>query len=112
MRALSSKQWVLSLILVALPARVIANQVLVTSSFSPCQQKSNITVTKLDIQYNNDNKTVTFNVAGSSTSTQNVTATLDVTAYGNSVYSNSFNPCDKATFVKQLCPGTYPIEYF
>ncbi len=34
-----------------------------------------------------------------------MTATLNVTAYGTPIYSNSFDPCSAATFVKQLCPG-------
>lgn len=64
----------------------------------------------VDVSYNNDNKTVSFNVAGTSEQTMNVTAQLNVTAYGISVYSNSFNPCDTSTFVAQLCPvpsGTF-----
>jgi len=89
----------------ALPARVVGTQILQTSGFSTCLDNSNITVNSVDIQYNNDNKTVSFNVAGSSTVAMNVTAVLNVTAYGNPVYSNSFNPCDVATFVSQLCPG-------
>lgn len=59
------------------------------------------------VTYDNDAKTVTFNVAGSSTKAQNVSATVDVTAYGISVYSNSFNPCDDGTFVAQLCPSKF-----
>lgn len=88
-----------------LPAHVAGTQILQTSGFSTCLDKSNIIVNTADIQYNNDNKTVSFNVVGSSTVSVNVTAVLNVTAYGNSVYSNSFNPCDAATFVSQLCPG-------
>jgi ML-like domain len=94
-----------------LPARVLGAQILQTSGFSTCLDNSNLTVNTVDIQYNNDNKTVSFNVAGSSSITVNVTATLNVTAYGSSVYSNNFNPCDTATFVSQLCPGTFTIFY-
>jgi len=64
----------------------------------------------VDVSYNNDDKTVSFNVAGTSEQTMNVTAQLNVTAYGISVYSNSFNPCHTSTFVAQLCPvpsGTF-----
>lgn len=32
------------------------------------------------------------------------TATLNVVAYGNSVYENKFNPCAQDTYVEQLCP--------
>jgi hypothetical protein len=37
----------------------------------------------------------------------NVTAQLNVTAYGTTVYHNEFNPCDANTFISQLCPGTF-----
>ncbi|KAF3762384.1 putative Flc2 FAD transporter, partial [Cryphonectria parasitica EP155] len=54
--------------------------------------------------------TVTFDLSGTSTVEQNVTAQLNVTAYGYSVYSSSFNPCEATTYVEQLCPvpaGTF-----
>jgi hypothetical protein len=93
-----------------LPPIVVGTQILKTSGFSTCLDNSNLTVNNVDIEYNNDNKTVSFNVAGSSTVSMNVTAVLNVTAYGNSVYSNSFNPCNAATFVAQLCPGMFKFH--
>lgn len=89
----------------ALPARVAATQVLTTSSFTTCGSDSNITVTALDVSYNADDEVVTFNVAGTSAAEMNVTATMNVVAYGINVYSNSFNPCASNTYVEQLCPG-------
>ncbi|KAI0117711.1 TRP-domain-containing protein [Nemania sp. FL0031] len=83
---------------------VLGDDLLVTSGFSNCNNNSDITVDNVDIKYNNADKTVTFNVAGSSAKEQNVSATLTVTAFGQNVYSNEFNPCAAATFVKQLCP--------
>jgi hypothetical protein len=108
------------LLLGTLPGRVLADQILKTSGFSTCLSAANITVQNLDIEYNNDQKTVTFDVAGTSTKVQNVTAQLNVTAYGISVYQNSFNPCSASTYVEQLCPGMhlhppishlYPVEH-
>ncbi|KIN04193.1 hypothetical protein OIDMADRAFT_178248 [Oidiodendron maius Zn] len=98
--------WFLSLVLLldTFPSGVLADQILKTSGFSTCLSNSPITVQKVDIEYNNDNKTVSFNVAGTSTQTMNVTAQLNVTAYGTQVYHNEFNPCDESTFVAQLCP--------
>lgn len=61
------------LLLGTLPARVLADKILETTSFSTCDSDATIKVNKVDIQYNADNKTVTFNVAGSSTKSQNVT---------------------------------------
>jgi hypothetical protein len=94
----------LSLLLLNLPATVLAGT-LTTSGFSTCLSSSNITVQKLDITYDSTAETVTFDVAGTSATTMNVTATLNVTAYGISVYSNAFNPCSADTYVEQLCPG-------
>lgn len=95
------------LILGSLPDRVSADQILKTSGFSTCLTNSTISVQKSIIEYNNDNKKVTFDLAGSSSKSMNVTAELRVTAYGIEVYKNSFNPCDKSSFVAQLCPSMY-----
>ncbi|KAK1987900.1 hypothetical protein LZ30DRAFT_684236 [Colletotrichum cereale] len=94
----------------ALATETLADSILKTSSFTTCGNDTAITVQKVDIQYNNDDKTVTFDVAGTSARSQNVTAILDVSAYGNAIYSNTFNPCEAATYVEQLCPvpaGTF-----
>lgn len=81
-----------------------ASDILTTSGFSDCGSDTSIKVDKVDITYNNANKTVIFDVAGSSLKQQNVTAHLTVTAYGNQIYERSFNPCDQSTFIQQLCP--------
>jgi hypothetical protein len=107
LRPISTLSTISLLFLGTLPGSVLADQILKTSGFSTCLSGSNITVQNLDIEYNNDDKTVTFNVAGTSDTVQNVTAQLNVTAYGISVYQNSFNPCDSSTFISQLCPGMH-----
>jgi hypothetical protein len=94
-----------------LAGRALAANILETVSFSSCNTNATVSVQRADIRYNNDNKTVSFDVAGTSTAVQNVTAVLNVTAYGMDIYSNTFDPCDSATFVQQLCPGllsSYP----
>ena len=96
-----------------LAGRVLGLDVLETSGFSSCNTNASVSVQKVDIKYNNDNKTVTFDVAGTSNKIQNVTAILNVTAYGQNIYSNSFDPCDQKTFVEQLCPvpaGTFAAK--
>jgi hypothetical protein len=110
LRPFSSLSAISLLLFGALPGRVLADQVLTTSGFSTCLTSSNITVQKLDITYDNDAKNVTFDVAGTSTKSMNVTAILNVTAYGVQVYQNSFNPCDSATYVSQLCPGKFGVR--
>lgn len=102
----------LSLVLLGtLPGRVLASQTLTTTGYTSCLADSSISVQKMAVTYDNDAKTVTFDVAGTSTKSQNVTATINVTAYGISVYSNSFNPCDSTSYVEQLCPSKfYPLS--
>lgn len=90
-----------------LATRALGDDILVTNGFSNCNNNSDIKVDKVDIKYNNADKTVTFNVAGSSAKEQNVTAKLTVTAFGQDVFSTEFNPCAPATFVTQLCPRMY-----
>ncbi|KAL2271177.1 hypothetical protein VTJ83DRAFT_548 [Remersonia thermophila] len=96
---------------VILAGQALAVDILETVGFSSCTSgNASVTVQRVDIRYNNDNKTVTFDVAGTSNKIQNVTAVLNVTAYGQDIYSRSFDPCDPSTFVKQLCPvpaGTF-----
>lgn len=87
-----------------LASGVVAEDILKTTSFSDCGGNSNITVDKVDITFDAGKSNITFDIAGSSAVEQKVVATLNITAYGNSVFSNSFDPCDEGTFVKQLCP--------
>ena len=94
----------------AVAGLVLANgvfgiDILQTTGFSSCNENSTVSVQRINISYNAANKTVSFDVKGTSSKVQNVTAMLNVTAYGQQIYSNSFDPCDKGTFVKQLCPG-------
>lgn len=93
-----------SLATLLLATRTIAGDILTTSGFSDCGSDASIKVDKIDITYNNANKTVMFDVAGTSTKEQNVTAHISVSAYGNEIYQRSFNPCDDSTYVQQLCP--------
>ncbi|KAI9878722.1 MAG: hypothetical protein M1830_010682 [Pleopsidium flavum] len=92
------------LALSALPARVLGGDILKTSGFTTCLDKSAITVDKLNVQYDRAGNTVTFDVSGSSAKEQNVTASLIVTAYGKQVYQKNFDPCAEDTKVQQLCP--------
>ncbi len=94
-----------ALILGALPAGVFGTDVLKTQGFTTCLNNSTITVNNLNIEYNRATGTVTFDVAGSSSKQQNVTAVLTVNAYGKKVYEKSFDPCDPGAKVDQLCPG-------
>lgn len=94
-----------TLIFGALPVGVVGTDILKTTGFTTCLDNSTITVTNLNVSYDRVAGAVTFDVAGTSSKRQNVTAALTVTAYGKQVYQKTFNPCDTDTKVDQLCPG-------
>ena len=80
--------------------------ILKTDGFTDCASgNSTIKVNNVDIEFDKSSNEITFDVSGSSSKEQEVTAELTVTAYGVEVYSQSFDPCDESTKVDQLCPG-------
>lgn len=98
--------WIpISALLVTLPARVAAGDVLSNNGFNSCSGNADIKVERLNIKYDKTTRQVIFDVAGTSTKSQEVTAVLTVTAFGRQVYQRDFDPCDPATRVQQLCPG-------
>ena len=107
MKAASSltKHAALLLLSTSLPLNVLAGNVLSSSGFTNCLNNATITVNDANVQFDRSNLTVNFDVSGTSSQEQKVVASLVVTAYGNQVYQKSFDPCDTATFVAQLCPG-------
>lgn len=99
-------RWIVGIPLLAvLILTVSANDVLKTTGFTTCMADSDITVTALSIEYDRTTQQITFDVAGTSSKVENVTAALYVTAYGKQVYQKTFNPCDDSSKVDQLCPG-------
>ncbi|KAL7784070.1 hypothetical protein V8C37DRAFT_24983 [Trichoderma ceciliae] len=82
----------------------MGDQILTTTGFTDCGSLPSLTIQQLSLTYDNDAKTITFDIEGSSTDSQNVTATLDVTAYGIKAFTTTFNPCDPKTMVAELCP--------
>ena len=85
--------------------QALAADVLKTNGFSECSNNATVKVNRMNVEYDKDTKVVTFDVSGTSTEEQNVTASLVVTAYGKQVYQRDFDPCDESTKVDQLCPG-------
>lgn len=98
------KSIIRTLIFGALPVGVFGTDVLKTTGFTTCLDNSSITVTNLNVAYDRVAGAVTFDVAGTSSKEQNVSAVLTVNAYGKQVYIKEFNPCDTDTKVDQLCP--------
>ena len=97
------------LALSTLPARVLGGDVISTDGFTLCSENPTITVNEMNVQYDQSTQQVTFDVAGSSSARQNVTVKVSVTAYGQSVYSKSFDPCSTDYYVQQLCPGKWAL---
>ena len=94
------------LLLASAPLGALANDVLKTNGYSSCLNgNSDITVNKLDIQFDRTTKKIKFDVSGTNGKEQKVMATLKVNAYGKEVYSNTFDPCEGDMKVDQLCPG-------
>lgn len=93
-----------------LTTHVAASDVLKTDGFEDCSTNGTITVNKMDIEYVRSTKKITFDVSGTSSKEQNVTAKLTVSAYGSTIYTKSFDPCDTDSYVEELCPvpsGTF-----
>lgn len=97
------RQYTTLFLLSILPASAFAGDILSTNGFSLCSTSPSIEVNKLDATYDRSTRQITFDVAGSSTQSQNVTLDLTVTAYGKEVYTKDFDPCDLN--MDEMCPG-------
>lgn len=96
----------------ALLPSVLGTDILKTSGVSNCNNgTSTINVHNVDISFDRSTNNIQFDVSGTSTQLQYVTADLIVTAYGVQVYQKAFDPCDPSTRVDQLCPGTVYAHY-
>ncbi|KAK2750646.1 hypothetical protein FQN57_002717 [Myotisia sp. PD_48] len=80
-----------------------ASDILKNQGFRVCLDNSDIKVERMELEFDRASKSIKFDVAGSSTKQVNVTAVIEIVAYGMS-FDYSFNPCDEKTFVAQLCP--------
>jgi hypothetical protein len=92
-----------SLLISSIISTAYAADVLQSSGFTNCANNADIKVNRANITFDRASGQVVFDVSGTSVKSQNVNATLVVTAYGNTVYSKSFDPC--AEKIVQLCPG-------
>jgi hypothetical protein len=91
----------------ALLPSVLGSDILKTNGFSNCNNgSSTLQVNNVDISFDKSTNNIDFDVSGTSSKEQFVTAELVVTAYGVKVYNDTFDPCAADTKVDQLCPGT------
>lgn len=62
-------------------------------------------VTNLDVTYDKTTRKLLFDVAGESDVEQKVRGKLIVSAYGQEIYTKTFNPCDSTNPMPGMCPG-------
>ncbi|KAH6608608.1 transient receptor potential ion channel [Trichoderma cornu-damae] len=113
--ARTASQWTTrkALCMAAMLMTGVMGDILRTTGFTDCGSLPSITIQQLSITYDNDAGTITFNIEGTRTDSQNITASLDVTAYGVNAFSTHFNPCDPKTMVAEMCPlpnGSFTVR--
>ncbi|KAF8422707.1 hypothetical protein EV426DRAFT_702522 [Tirmania nivea] len=84
------------------PQQVLGGDILETNGFAACLENNTINISRLKLLYDRSTNNVTFDLAGTSSKEQNVTAVLTVTAYGKQLDGRSINPCEEG--IKMLCP--------
>lgn len=73
-----------------------------SKSLNPCQDNSNFTATLFNVVFTPDNRTLAFDVVGLSSIEGNVTAELQVIAYGFTAVKQTLDPCTMD--LGGLCP--------
>ncbi|KAK9389449.1 hypothetical protein V1515DRAFT_593312 [Lipomyces mesembrius] len=95
---------IVSLAVLATSRFVQADSIIGTSTFYTCDGiNATVIVSKFSVSYSKQTQNITFDLAGTSTEQQNVTATISVSAYGNHLFNYTFDPCDYD--IKPLCPA-------
>lgn len=91
-----------SCLLASLPGHVFAERSILSSSLNPCQPVNNFTASLFNVYFTPDNASLSFNVVGVAAISGNVTALVEVIAYGYTAVKQSIDPC--AQGITQLCP--------
>ncbi len=73
-----------------------------SKSLNPCQANSSFTATLFNVVFTPDNNTLAFDVVGVSSIQGNVTAELEVIAYGFTIVKQKLDPC--TMHLQGLCP--------
>ena len=89
------------LVAVSLPT-VFAENKIVSSSLNSCSGASNFTATLFNVAYTPGNNSLSVAISGVSLLSGNVTANLQLIAYGFTLVNESFNPCDMG--LMGFCP--------
>jgi hypothetical protein len=83
-----------------------------SKSLNPCMENSKFSATLFNVVFTPDNFTLSFNVVGVSDISQNVTAEIEVLAYGYKAVRRELDPCSSPD-LKGICPmnrGPVDIE--
>ncbi|KAF1813480.1 TRP-domain-containing protein [Eremomyces bilateralis CBS 781.70] len=100
----------LLLLLPALIPSTSADRLLQSTALSACMKNPKFSASRFNVLFTPDDAIVHFNVTGNSLISGNVTAALDVFAYGYKAVSTDLNPCDSEDLAG-LCPmNTGPIN--
>lgn len=96
MRPQTSFSYLLSLLLatIAWSPSVLAENLIESNSLNSCKAGSNFTATLFNVVYTPSNNSIALNINGVSSITGNVTALVQVTAYGFNILNDTINPCD------------------
>jgi Transient receptor potential (TRP) ion channel/ML-like domain len=89
-------------ILTFTPCTSASLRLIESKSLNPCQDNSNFTASLFNVVFTPDNRTLAFNVVGVSSIQGNVTAELQVIAYGFTAIRQPLDPCKMD--LGGLCP--------
>lgn len=88
--------------LVAFSPLASALRVIESKSLVSCQENSNFTASLFNVVFTPDNNTLSFDIVGVSSINGNVTAELEVIAYGYTAVKETLDPCEMD--LAGLCP--------
>ena len=87
---------------IAFTPLVSAIDLIESKSLNPCQTNSSFSASLFDVTFTPNNDTLALDVVGESSIEGNVTAILEVIAYGYTAVKETLNPCDMD--LEGLCP--------
>ena len=103
MSSSSSPSWAFVLVfLLSLLPLVSSERFIESKSLNPCQKHSKFSASLFNVVFTPENRTVHIDVVGVSAIAGNITAEIEVIAYGYRVLRQSFNPCN--VDLPGLCP--------
>jgi len=86
------------------------DHVIGTRSLKPCMANSGITATFVEVSFHTNTSTLHFDINAYSTISGKVQVLMTVYAYGFKVFTQAFDPCQRADWT-QLCPmSPQPIQ--